>query len=153
MRRATVPAIAAWFGAAVLTAAVVAPAAFAVLPTRALAGALVGRVLPVLFVTGAVLALVGWWAFRHRKGRNAVVRVAPFVWFIAMIVAQYGVTPRIQRIRANSGAALETLTINDPTRVSFGRLHGISVLLLGVGMVGALIMIVDGARTEPRSKV
>ena len=42
-------ALSAWLGAAVIVASVVTPAAFAVLPSRALAGALVGRVLPALF--------------------------------------------------------------------------------------------------------
>ncbi|MDE3217575.1 MAG: DUF4149 domain-containing protein, partial [Gemmatimonadota bacterium] len=41
-----------WLGAAVLLAAAVAPAAFAVLPSRSLAGDLVGRVLPVIFWSG-----------------------------------------------------------------------------------------------------
>ena len=54
----SVVALSAWLGAAVLVAAVVAPAAFAVLPTRTLAGALVGRVLPVLFYSGAVVGVV-----------------------------------------------------------------------------------------------
>jgi hypothetical protein len=43
--------IAFWGGAAILTIAIVTPAAFAVLPTRALAGSLVGRVLPALFLS------------------------------------------------------------------------------------------------------
>jgi hypothetical protein len=51
----SVVGLSAWLGAAVLAATVVAPAAFAVLPTRSLAGALVGRVLPVLFYGGAVV--------------------------------------------------------------------------------------------------
>jgi len=51
--------LSAWLGAGVLFATVVAPAAFAVLPSRALAGALVGRVLPVIFVSGIVAAVAG----------------------------------------------------------------------------------------------
>src|SRR4029077_12340066 len=47
--------LAVWIGAALLFALVVAPAAFAVLPTRTLAGALVGRVLPVIFYAGVVI--------------------------------------------------------------------------------------------------
>jgi hypothetical protein len=47
--------LAAWLGAGMLLAAVVAPAAFAVLPSRTLAGALVGRVLPTVFIAGS------WW--------------------------------------------------------------------------------------------
>ena len=150
MRRAFVPVVAAWLGAALLTAAVVAPAAFAVLPSRALAGALVGRILPVLFLAGAALAGIMWWTSRDGERRHAVIRLSPLLWLIAMIVAQFGITPRIQRIRADAGAAFETLPSADPIRVSFGRLHGLSVLLLGVGMLGALILVVDGVRTERR---
>ena len=47
-----------WLGAALVVGAVVAPAAFAVLPTRTLAGALVGRVLPALFWSGAAVGLL-----------------------------------------------------------------------------------------------
>ena len=50
--------LALWTGGALVVAAAVAPAAFAVLPTRALAGALVGRVLPVVFWGGIVLGAV-----------------------------------------------------------------------------------------------
>ena len=44
--------VAAWIGAALITVAVVAPGAFAVLPSRTMAGAMVGRVLPALFIAG-----------------------------------------------------------------------------------------------------
>jgi len=47
--------LAVWIGAALLFALIVAPAAFAVLPSRTLAGALVGRVLPVIFYAGVVI--------------------------------------------------------------------------------------------------
>ncbi len=152
LRRATALVVAAWLGAALLTAAVVAPAAFAELPTRALAGALVGRILPVLFLSGAVVALAGWWVAGKSERRNGMLRLALVVWFVAMMVAHFVVTPRIESVRASAGAALETLAVSDPARVSFGRLHGVSVLLLGVGMLGALLMLVDEMRTERRSR-
>ena len=47
-----------WLGGAVLFAAAVAPALFAVLPTRTLAGAVVGRVLPVIFYSGMLIGVV-----------------------------------------------------------------------------------------------
>jgi len=50
-----VVALAAWLGAAALFAASVAPAAFAVLPSRSLAGDVVGRVLPVVFWSGMLV--------------------------------------------------------------------------------------------------
>src|SRR5437899_2098491 len=50
--------LALWLGAGIVVSAVVAPAAFAVLPTRTLAGALVGRVLPVIFLSGIAVGAV-----------------------------------------------------------------------------------------------
>jgi len=53
--------LAAWLGAACFVASVVAPAAFDVLPTRTLAGALVGRVIPVLFWSGVIVGVLVLW--------------------------------------------------------------------------------------------
>src|SRR5688572_24661680 len=47
-----------WIGASGFFAVAVAPAAFAALPSRELAGALVGRLLPILFWSGATVGLV-----------------------------------------------------------------------------------------------
>lgn len=120
-----------WLGAALLFAVAVAPAAFAVLPTRALAGLLVGRVLPVLFwsgaAVGALLALgsAGW------------RRWAALALLVSSLGAQLGVAPRIQRLRAALGPDIEAVAPDDERRVAFGRLHAVSVALLGVGMLGA----------------
>src|SRR5215475_10311027 len=47
-----------WIGATVLFAAVVAPALFAVLPSRVTAGEVVGKILPVLLYAGIAISLV-----------------------------------------------------------------------------------------------
>lgn len=120
-----------WLGASLLLAAVVAPAAFAVLPTRAMAGALVGRVLPVIFWSGALIGVVALLATDGWR------RIAALVLVCAALGAQLGVAPRIQRARTALGPVIEDVPADDPRRVAFGRLHGISVLLLGVGMLGA----------------
>lgn len=147
VRRFVIPVLAAWLGAALLTATVVAPAAFAVLPSRSLAGALVGRVLPVLFISGSVVAAFAFWATRALR-RHAIARVTAVVWIASMLFAQFGITPRIQSIRSSVGA-IDSIAADDPVRVRFGRLHGMSVLLLGVGMVGALTIMAAGmSRTE-----
>lgn len=141
------PLAAAWFGAALLFAAAVAPAAFAVLPARALAGALVGRVLPVLFVTGlatgaAVAALEATSpAAPFRRWRL----VAGVAMLLACAVAQFAVAPRIERVRAQIGPSIEALARDDARRAAFGRLHAISVGWMGVAMVAAGVVIVSGA--------
>ena len=124
--------LAAWIGAALLTAAVVAPAAFAVLPTRALAGALVGRVLPTLFVAGALLTAIAAGAAWRDTGRFAVARVAlGTLAAVACVIAQFVIARRIEVLRAAIGPNLEALSPSDPRRLAFGKLHGLSVVSLG----------------------
>jgi len=127
----------AWVGAALLAAASVAPAAFRVLPTRALAGALVGQVLPAVFVSGIVVgvaaALLSWDGGPLARTRTAL----PLAVAVACAVAQFVITPRIERVRATIGPDIEALAKTDPRRVEFGRLHGISVAWMGLGLLAA----------------
>ena len=132
------PLVWLWLGAALLFTAVVAPAAFAVLPTRAMAGLLVGRVLPVLFWSGAVVGLIA------AASADGWRRAAAAVLVAASLGAQLGVAPRIDRARDAMGTSLEGVAADDPRRVAFGRLHGISVMLLGLGMVAAAAVAVGG---------
>ena len=128
-----------WLGAALFFAAAVAPAAFDVLPSRDLAGALVGRTLPVVFISGAlgallVLALEMASVPRQRRvGRRAAAGVA----IAACLIAQLVVAPQIASLRASLSAPLASLATDDPQRVAFGRLHMISVAWLGVAMLAA----------------
>lgn len=131
--------LAFWLGGAVLTAAVVAPAAFAALPTRALAGAVIGRILPAVFwagvVTGAASAALAW---GERGSAGGGVRVGASVLVLAAcLVAQVVLAPRIARLREAIGPALDALAAADPLRAAFGRLHGLSVLALAVAMLAA----------------
>jgi hypothetical protein len=145
--------LSAWLGAALLAAAVVAPAAFAVLPTRALAGALVGRVLPPLFLAGFVLnAIVAALAVRlggpYAPSRAAFAALAA----AACAVAQFVIARRIETLRAAIGPSLDALAPGDPRRVEFGRLHGMSVLSLGVAMLAAAIVVALTVAAERRAE-
>ena len=130
--------LAAWLGAALLVAGVVAPAAFAVLPTRTLAGALVGRVLPVVFwsgmVVGLAVAALGW-STPNRLWRTS----AALGLVVACAAAQLVVAPRIERARAQIGGAVDALDPSDPRRQAFGRLHGMSVAWMALGGLAALL--------------
>lgn len=130
--------LAAWAGAAVFVAAVVAPAAFAVLPTRTLAGALVGRALPVLFVSGIVLGGVVMLLNRGMRAGMGVMASSGTLT-VASAVAIL-ISLRIAKVRADLGV-LDALDAADPRRIAFGRLHGLSVLCLGVGMAAATIAV------------
>lgn len=138
---AQVVLLAAWLGAAAIVATAVAPAAFAVLPTRALAGALVGRVLPALFYAGMAAGAIalglelagegGGWSRVRLGGLGAVL--------VGCVVAQLVIAPRIAKVRAAIGPSLEALAADDARRVAFGRLHGLSVGWLALAMVGAAV--------------
>jgi len=138
--------LAFWLGAATLFSAVVAPALFDVLPTRTLAGLVVGRVLPVIFYAGLVIAAVD--LVVGLRGSQAIGRiVTDAAMLITCAAAQFLISPRIERIRAAISGPIEQLDSADPRRVEFGRLHAISVGLLGIAMIAALVAIIALART------
>ena len=130
-----------WIGAAMLVTAVVAPAAFAVLPTRALAGAVVGRVLPVVFwsgmLVGIVVAALGRWLPHSPWRTGAAVALVG-----ACAAAQLVIAPRIAAIRQAAGGAIDMLDPGDPRRQAFGRLHGLSVAWMAVGGLAAIVALV-----------
>ena len=145
MSRAVVVTVllSAWLGAAILLATVVAPAAFAVLPSRTLAGALVGRVLPVVFIAGLIVALASLWLDCGVRGRAIGVRRSMLiVAAISCAAAQFAVGPRIERVRKEIGGPVEQLSPDDPRRIAFGRLHAASVAWLGLAMVAAVTTLI-----------
>jgi hypothetical protein len=138
-----------WLGGAVLFSAVVAPALFATLPTRTLAGVVVGRVLPAIFYSGMLVGvltlLLDWQAhgeWRWRGGAGGGLAIV-----VACAIAQLVISPRIERVRQSIGGALESLSPDDPRRAEFGRLHAVSVGWLGIAMLCAAIVAVVAARS------
>jgi hypothetical protein len=133
--------LAFWLGAGVIFGAVVAPSLFAVLPTRTLAGAVVGRVLPAVFYSGIVIgiaAIVLEWRV-HREWRWTGPETPAAIVVLACAVAQWFVGPRIEQVRQAIAGSVDALAPDDPRRVAFGRLHGESVAWLGLAMVAAVI--------------
>ncbi|HZI40755.1 MAG TPA: DUF4149 domain-containing protein [Gemmatimonadaceae bacterium] len=141
--------LALWIGAALLFAIVVAPAAFSVLPTRTLAGALVGRVLPVIFYAGVVIgSLIVILDLMGKTGSWART-AAGAVSALACAIAQLVVGTRIDRLRAAIGGPLDALALDDPRRIAFGQLHAISVGWLGVALLAAIIALALAVRSLP----
>ncbi len=138
--------VALWLGAALLTITVVAPGAFTVLPTRAMAGDLVGRVLPVIFAGAIVVpALVVVVAPALRRSARAVV--ASMLSALSAAVALGVVDPRIAALRAAAVVPIDQLTPGDPRRAMFGVLHAGSVALLGLAMLAMSALLVLLVRT------
>jgi hypothetical protein len=134
----TIAVVAAWFGAALITAASVAPAAFAALPTRAMAGDVVGRVLPVVFIAGIAAGVIACVVTAQVSRPRAILSA---VIAGACIIAQFVIGPRIARLRADIGPSLDALPAGDARRALFGRLHAYSVGWMGVAMLAAAIVL------------
>lgn len=143
-----------WLGAAVFFSTSVAQAAFSVLPTRTLAGAFVGKTLPVVFYAGIVAGCTVL-AFELAAGagaRSAWRLGAAMVVAITCAVAQFGIGARIERVRASIPGAIDDLPANDARRVAFGQLHAVSVGLLGIAILAAVLIVVLAARPiSPRN--
>ena len=130
-----------WLGAALITVAVVAPAAFSVLPSRTLAGLMVGAVLPTLFVAGMIVPIVAiaLSAPALPKGARLGAATAALMTTLGCAVSQFGITPRLDSLRAEIGGPVDALPLDDARRVAFGLYHGYNVAGLGVAMLGATV--------------
>jgi hypothetical protein len=146
--------LAIWVGAALLFSGVVARVAFDVLPTRELAGALVGRILPVIFLTGLV-AGVGVIALELRGPRRpfAILRgVGAGIMVFSCTIAQLGIAPRIADLRAALPGPLAEMPLDHPARIAFTRLHMLSVAWLAVAILAAVAVGVFAAMVvRPRA--
>ncbi|GAC1649379.1 MAG: hypothetical protein NVS4B3_06390 [Gemmatimonadaceae bacterium] len=142
---AEVVAVAGWLGAAVCVAGVVAPAAFAVSPTRAVAGDLVGRTLAAVFVSGAVVGVVIAMIEARAPHRTPIRLAAGAVLALSCVFAHWVVAPQIERVRRGAGGATAALLPGDARRATFKRLHALSVGALALSVVAAATVLVSAA--------
>ena len=135
-----------WFGAMAFFTTSVVQAAFAVLPTRRMAGDLVSPILMNLEYVGlamSVVLLVALLLAGESRTKSWFIELGIYVTtFLATAIARFVVAARIHDIRTQFGDKLDTLATTDPTRVLFGQLHGISVGLMGLDMLLVLILMV-----------
>ena len=124
---------------------VVAPAAFAVLPSPQLAGNLVSRTLGVAEIIGIVLGiilLVSLLSGRWRDKRGTLFEfITLALMTLSMIVSHFVVSQRLHGMRARFGD-ISALALTDPVRVAFNQLHQYSVWLMGFNILAALILVI-----------
>ncbi len=139
-----------WLGAMVYFAAVAAPAAFAAfadqpgLPGRQLAGTVVRIALGTLNQSGvamAIITLVLLYLAEPDVRVRATVVLAVLVIVLGGLsfVAHAVVAARLEALRTLMGV-IDNISLDDPRRVEFGRLHVVSVLILAVQIVLALVV-------------
>lgn len=135
-----------WLGGLILFA-VVAQTAFAVLPTRHLAGSLVSATLPKLhwmgLIAGVVYVIASMVYARMTTGSAhplAARHVLLYLMLLLTIISQFGVLPKMATLRASMGE-IDRVPLNDAARIAFDSLHVWStrmeqgVLLLGLAVI------------------
>jgi hypothetical protein len=145
--------LAAWFGAAVFFSAVVAPAAFSVLRSFALAnaseiaGSIVTRSLAVINVGGFIIGV--FLLLTLFIGRASQGRIAFIIELFSVVIIVLGtglghwvIAARMRAIRAATAVPLDQLPMDDSSRLLFNSLHGYSVKALSLAMIAALIAMV-----------
>lgn len=142
----------AWVGGLIFFSFVVAPAAFAIAPTRQLAGAIVGRCLAALHWIGLVSGVVfvgtsmGYsYVTLGRAEAFAPRHIAVYLMLLLTIASQFGVSPRMHQLRAEM-VEIDTIPQSDARRVEFNRLHVWSTRLEGGVFVLGLVALALTAR-------
>lgn len=136
--------LAIWLGAAIFFIGV-AQSAFAVLPTRELAGTVVNRTLMILNVSGLGIAIVLiLTSLIVRKEANRI-----WLWlerFLLLVVAaacaigQFVIAIWLQFTKAQMGGKpIDEVAVDDPLRIQFNNLHMYSQWVLLAGMIAAFL--------------
>jgi len=136
-----------WIGG-IIFFSVLAPTAFHVLPTRLLAGTLVGNLLTKLHwiaLGSGVVYLISSMAYSRLADGTAHVFVLRHVLICVMLAltlfSQFSITPRMITLRAQVANFDTAATLNDSARLQFDALHvwstrlEVTVLLLGLVVV------------------
>lgn len=135
--------IALWLGAALFFSFAVAQSAFAVLPSRELAGAVVNRTLAMVNYSGLIIGLIllaGSFVSRQtvNRARLWAERVLLLLLTVACGVGQFVVAAGLHDLRGQAGRPIDELAADDPLRVAFNSLHGYSVTILCAAMIAAV---------------
>lgn len=135
--------LAIWLGAALFFIAV-AQSAFAVLPQREMAGAVVNRTLSVLNFAGLAVSIIlllsslitargikRYWVWAER--------VLLILITAACAVGQFVIGLWLSALRAQMGRPIDQVAADDPLRLQFDNLHEWSVWVLMTAMGAALV--------------
>ena len=140
--------IGVWLGSMVFFSFAVAPSAFAVLPTREIAGVLVTstigkiEVLGLMIGTSLILIQVANW--RSRPSGSAIKALQTFLLFLmiaAAALSRFWISPAMVSLRAQMGGHIDDVPITDPLRIQFNDLHQYSVGLMSAAMISGLVVL------------
>ena len=145
-------ALIVWLGGLIFFAFVLAPTAFSVLPTRHLAGTLVGRSLGALHWMGIISGII---FFASSILYNQLTKGSPHVFaarnlliclMLALtLISQFGIIPRMDTLRASIGE-IDSVPPDNPARMQFDALHVWSTRVeSGVFFLGLVVIYLTAA--------
>jgi uncharacterized membrane protein len=135
-----------WLGGLIFFAFVLAPTAFSpgLLPSRHLAGSIVGRSLDRLHymaIVSGIVFLIASMLYNRMASGNARPLAARHILIVLMlmltVISQFAISTKMHAIRAEAGV-IDDLPPSSPLRMEFDRLHvwsekfEVAVLLLGL---------------------
>jgi len=139
-------ALVVWIGGVIFLAFVEAPTVFTpgLLPTRHMAGSIVGRSLDLLHsmaIVSGIIFLIASMLYCRMTGGSARPLALRHLLIAVMLgltlISQFAISPKMHVLRAQSGV-IDSLPPDHPVRAEFDRLHVWSenfegaVLLLGL---------------------
>lgn len=136
-----------WIGG-IIFFSLVAPAAFHVIPTRLVAGTLVGNLLAKLHwiaIASGIVFLISSIVYSQMAEDATHVFATRHVLVCLMLaltlVSQFAIIPRMATLRAQVSSFDTAATSNEPARVQFDALHvwstrvEVTILLLGLVVI------------------
>ena|SRR5208282_2056385 len=141
-----------WLGGLIFFAFVLAPTAFSVLPSRHLAGTVVGRSLGTLhwlgIISGILFLASSILYSRFTKGTMHVFaarHVLICLMLALTLISQFGIIPRMDTLRTSIGE-IDSVPPDNPARMQFDGLHVWSTRVeSGVFLLGLVVVYLTAA--------
>ncbi|MBI3652616.1 MAG: DUF4149 domain-containing protein [Acidobacteria bacterium] len=134
-----------WLGSMAFFSFALAPSAFAVLPSRHLAGLIVGNTLLKLemigLVVGVLLVLLQILKTRVVNRRGLVNFLLLLVMLATTAALRFWISPAMNTLRQAMNGEIDNVPMTDPTRIQFNDLHQYSVRLMGITLVAGLALL------------
>lgn len=142
-----------WLGAACFFI-VVAQSAFAVLPAREMAGAIVNRTLAILNYSGLGIGIILLLtSLIVASGTNKFLlwseRTLLLVFAAACAVGQFVIAWWLLLVRTQMGRPIDEVPVDDPLRIQFNNLHEYSSWVLIAAMAASLLAFLIVANRKP----
>jgi uncharacterized membrane protein len=141
-----------WLGGLIFFAFVLAPTAFSVLPSRHLAGTIVGRSLGTLHWMGIISGIffLASSILHNRVSKGTVHLFAArhlliCLMLVLTLISQFGIIPRLDTLRASIGE-IDSVPLDNPARMQFDALHVWSTRVeSGVFLLGLVVVYLTAA--------